>query len=107
MVVRNQRVALLAGMIVLTGLMLFLPEMSFASYGGSGFESKVDGVTKGLINVLLPMISVLGLVYAAILAASGDAGAKARMVLVIVASIVGFLAPLAIRWLQGIAGSSM
>ncbi len=83
-------------------IMIFYPEFAMAQFAG-GLESKVQGVTNGLINFLLPAASVLGIVYAAILAATGDASAKQRMVLVIVASIVGFLAPLIIRWLQGMA----
>lgn len=78
------------------------PEVAMAQFAG-GLENKVQGVTNGLINFLLPAASVIGLVYAAILAATGDASAKQRMVLVIVASVVGFLAPLIIRWLQGMA----
>lgn len=83
-------------------VMILCPEFAQAQFAG-GLESKVQGVTSGLINFLLPAASVLGIVYAAILAATGDASAKQRMVLVIVASIVGFLAPLIIRWLQGMA----
>jgi hypothetical protein len=90
---------------VLVGIgvfMIFSPDLAHAQFAG-GLESKVQGVTSGLINFMLPAASVLGLVYAAILAATGDASAKQRMVLVVIASIVGFLAPLIIRWLQGMA----
>lgn len=83
-------------------LMILYPDLAMAQFAG-GLESKVQGVTNGLITFLLPAASVIGLVYAAILAATGDAGAKQRMVLVIVASVMGFLAPLIIRWLQGMA----
>jgi hypothetical protein len=92
-------------MLVFVGLalaMVLCPEFALAQFSG-GLENKVQSVTNGLINFLLPAASVLGIVYAAILAATGDASAKQRMVLVIIASIVGFLAPLIIRWLQGIA----
>ena len=82
--------------------MILCPELAQAQFAG-GLENKVQSVTSGLINFLLPAASVLGIVYAAILAATGDASAKQRMVLVIIASIVGFLAPLIIRWLQGMA----
>ncbi len=79
--------------------------MAFAQFpgGGSTLEVKVGGITSGLTNILLPAVSCLGLIYAAILAATGDASAKSRMVLIGFASLVGFLAPLIIRWLQGIA----
>ena len=83
-------------------LMFFCPELVMAQYAG-GLETKLNGVTSGLINFLLPAASVIGLVYAAILAATGDASAKQRMVLIVIASIVGFLAPLVIRWLKAMA----
>ncbi len=83
-------------------LFAFYPELSFAQ---SGFESKVDSLTDKLIAVVLPAVSILGLIYAAILAASGDAAAKGRMILVIGASIVGFLAPVIIDWFKAAVGS--
>ncbi len=84
--------------------MALAPEMAFAQFGGGGdLESKVHGVTNGLITFLLPAASIIGLVYAAILASTGDASARQRMVLVAVTSIIGMLAPLIIRWLQGMA----
>jgi len=85
-------------------IVAFCPEIAFAQFAGGGaLQSKVSGITRGLTNFLLPAVSILGIVYAAILAATGDASAKSRMVLVLVASIVGFLAPLIIGWLQGLA----
>ena len=85
-------------------VMTLMPEMAFADYGGGEFQSRMSGLTRNLVNVLLPAVSILGLVYAAILAAMGDEGSKQRMIMVAVASIVGFLAPILIRWLQSIAG---
>lgn len=95
------------GGLVLVGsffVIALCPEFAFAQFAGGGaLQSKISGITNGLTHFLLPAISVLGIVYAAILAATGDASAKSRMVLVLVASIVGFLAPLIIGWLQGLA----
>ena len=85
--------------------MMLVPELSFADYyGGGEFQSRMSGLTSNLVNVLLPAVSILGLVYAAILAAMGDESSKSRMVLVVIASVVGFLAPLFIRWLQSFMG---
>ena len=84
-------------------LMVLCPDVALAQFAGGGLESKVQGVTNGLITFLLPAASVIGLVYAAILAATGDASAKQRMVLVAVTSLIGMLAPLIIRWIQGMA----
>lgn len=88
------------------GLVIYLdPTLSFAqSFGGGGFESRVNSLTQKLISFVLPAIGALGLVYAAILASMGDEAAKKRMVLVIIASIVGCLAPMIIRWMQSAAG---
>ncbi len=80
---------------------MLCPGVALANYGGGELETKVGAVTSGLITFLLPAMSVFGLVYAAILAATGDAGAKQRMILVAVTSIIGMLAPLIIRWIQG------
>lgn len=90
--------------VILLVAVALCPELAFAQFAGGGaLQSKVSGITRGLTNFLLPAVSILGIVYAAILAATGDASAKSRMVLVLVASIVGFLAPLIIGWLQGLA----
>lgn len=84
-------------------LMVFCPATAMAQFGGGGLESKVQGVTSGLLTFLLPAASCIGLIYSAILAATGDASARQRMVLVAVTSVIGMLAPLIIRWLQGMA----
>ena len=92
--------------LLIIGLGAFIalyPDIAFAQFSGGELESKVNGVTSGLISFLLPAVSAIGLVYAAILAATGDASAKQRMVLVAVTSLIGMLAPLIIRWIQGMA----
>ena len=99
----NQKSAALALFAGVGLLMIFCPELALAQFAGGGFESKVQGVTNGLITFLLPAASVIGLVYSAILASTGDASAKQRMVLVAVTSLIGMLAPLIIRWIQGMA----
>ena len=73
-------------------------------FGGSGFEGRIQGFTNSLMSVILPAVAILGLLYAAMLAASGDEGAKRRMILVVIASVIGFLAPLIIRWFQSAVG---
>ncbi len=80
------------------GIMIFVPEFSFAQSGG--FDTKVNNITNMIVGKILPAVSVFGLVYAAILAATGDESSKRRMVLVIVASIVGILAKFIIPMFQ-------
>lgn len=84
------------------GLCLFFPELALANFGG--FESRVTSLTKSIVTVILPALSILGLIYASILAVTGDGAAKSRIVTVIVCSVIGFLAPLIIRWLQSASG---
>jgi len=88
--------------VAFAALAAFFPELALAQFTGGALESKVNGVTSGLINFLLPAASIIGLVYSAILAASGDASAKSRMTLIAICCVVGMLAPLLIRWLQGL-----
>lgn len=78
--------------------------MAMAQVIGGGFESKMEGLTTKLITIILPLISVLGLVYAVILALTGDGGAKGRILMVLSCSVVGFMAPYIISWLQSAAG---
>jgi hypothetical protein len=90
-------------MVAIIAVMAFMPELAHAQYAG-GFESKMQGLTTKLITVILPLVSVIGLVYAVILALTGDGAAKARIIMVIVCSIVGFMAPHIISWFQSAAG---
>jgi len=86
-------------------VMALVPEVSFADYyGGGDFQAKIGSLTSNLVNVLAPAVAILGLVYAAILAAMGDESSKSRMILCIVASCVSFLAPLFIHWIQSFMG---
>ena len=71
---------------------------------GYEFESKMRNLSDSLTSVVLPLVSILGLVYAAILAVAGDGAAKSRITMVIVASILGFLAGPIIRWIQSVMG---
>ena len=90
---------------LIVGAMFLVVYPIWAQYfGGMEFESRIQGLTNDLVSILLPAISILGLIYAAMLAASGDEGAKKRMLLIIFGSIVGFLAPIIIRWFQTAAG---
>lgn len=89
---------LILGVFVVT---LLYPEVVLAYE----FQAKTQALTSNLITTVLPLLSTLGLVYAVILALTGDGGAKARIIAVICCSIVGFLAPQFIAWLKVAAGS--
>lgn len=94
----------MVSVVAIAAVLTLAPELCFANYGGGEFQNKMSGLTSNLVNVLMPSVAILGLVYAAILAAMGDESSKSRMVLCVFASCVAFLAPLFIRWLQSFMG---
>lgn len=93
----------LACFLAIVTVVTLMPDLALAQFSG-GFESKMQGLTNKLITVILPLISILGLVYAVMLALTGDGAAKGRIVMVIVCSIIGFMAPHIIGWFQSAAG---
>ncbi|MCY4644966.1 MAG: hypothetical protein OXB88_10140 [Bacteriovoracales bacterium] len=91
--------------ILLVGVLFLLSRDVLAQLGGVGssdLAGRISGLTEKMLTLILPAISILGLVYAAILAATGDQSAKQRMILILIASVIGFMAPVIIRWLQSI-----
>lgn len=82
-------------------ILFLFPELAFAN---GAFESKMSNLNSKLTSVVLPLVSICGLVYAAILGMSGSGEAKSRMIMVIVASTIGFLAGPIIRFVQSIMG---
>ena len=94
--------ALVLGLVALW--VAFFPADCSAFILGSGFEGRMEQLTNRLVSVILPLLSILGLVYAVFLALMGDGSARGRIVTVIVCSVVGFLAPYIIRWFQSAAG---
>ncbi|MDH4468765.1 MAG: TrbC/VirB2 family protein [Bacteriovoracaceae bacterium] len=95
----NKKIIIYVSLVLLAMAIALLPEMSFAQVGG--FDSKVNSLTNLIVGKILPAVAVFGLIYAAILAAAGDESSKKRMVLVIVASIVGILAKFIVPMFQG------
>lgn len=105
--IRKNKAGLMTAALMLgiTAFFLLVPEFSFAQFGGggSGFESKVQSINTSLITRILPLVSIFGLFYAAVLGISGDGEAKGKIFGVLLASTVGFLAPMIIEWLKGLA----
>lgn len=90
--------------LLLVSLLVFLlfPEGVNALILKSGFESKMSHLQRNLSSFVLPVMSVLGLIMAAILAAIGNESAKSKIWLCLIGSGIGFLAPYIIGWLQRI-----
>ena len=49
---------------IMVGICLHFPEYVWAQFVGSGFEGRMKGLTNQLMTIVLPLMSVLGLVYA-------------------------------------------
>ena len=73
-----------------------------SAFAQTGFNTQVNRLTNILVGQILPTVAVFGLVYAAILAATGDESSKRRMVLIVIASIVGILAKFIIPLFQSV-----
>lgn len=78
-----------------------IPEIAWA-FGG--FESRMNNLTNQLISVVLPLMSVLGLIYAVFLSVTGSGEAKGKIYAVLACSAIGFMAPQIIAFIQSAAG---
>ena len=99
---KNQNLWFVVLILGLISAFIFSPEFALANFGG--FESRVTSLTRSVVTVILPALSILGLIYASMLAVTGDGAAKSRITTVVVCSVIGFLAPLIIKWLQSASG---
>jgi type IV secretory pathway VirB2 component (pilin) len=85
-------------LLLVMGFIMMNPEMALAQ--AASFDSKVNSLTNMILMKILPAVAVFGLIYAAFLAAIGDESSKRRIVLVVIASIVGILAKFIIPMFQ-------
>ncbi len=84
------------------GVFLLFPNECLAQYGD--FESRMSGLSNKLVTVVLPSLSLLGLIYSAFLGLSGSAEGKQKMIVVIFCSVFGLLAPFIINFLKSAVG---
>ncbi|MBF0298164.1 MAG: hypothetical protein HQK51_05555 [Oligoflexia bacterium] len=73
--------------------------------GAGGFEGKIKNLQDKFLNVILPIVAIFGLGYAGILAATGNEGAKGKIVLCLIGSAIAFLAPYIIAFVQNAVGN--
>lgn len=67
------------------GLALLLPQFGFASV-----ESSLSAIQSKLVGTILPLASVLGLVWAGISFVMANQNAKAHLTLAIIGAVIGF-----------------
>ena len=94
----------LLAVIALMVLPFLVPVLAHAQFGvGGGFEGKLRNLQDALIGTILPMVSTIGLVYAAILSISGSGEGRGKVVGVVFMSVVGFMARYIIEFFKNIA----
>lgn len=77
--------------------MLLMPMMASASV-----ESSLMAVQSKLINTVLPLVGILGLVFAAFSFFTGSQNARSHLILAIMGAVVGFGAPSIIQFVQSL-----
>ncbi len=77
--------------------MLLTPMMASASV-----ESSLMAVQSKLINTVLPLVGILGLVFAAFSFFTGSQNARSHLILAIMGAVVGFGAPSIIQFVQSL-----
>jgi len=90
----NKRYLLLA---LCTGLLVLYPEVGYATV-----ESTLTAIQSKLITTILPLVAILGLVFAGLSFAMGSPNARNNFILAVVGAVVGFGAPSIIAFIRGL-----
>ena len=83
--------------LLVLGLAVLVPELGFCSV-----ESTLNAISSRLISTILPLVSVLGLVFAGFSFAMGNQNARAHLMLAIFGAVIGFGAPSIIAFIRGL-----
>lgn len=75
---------------------------AFPTIGYCSVESTLSAVQSRLITTILPLVAILGLVFAGLSFAMGSPNARSHLVLAIVGAVVGFGAPSIIAFIRGL-----
>lgn len=79
------------------GLVILLPELSQASV-----ESTLSGIQDKLISTILPLVSILGLVFAGFSFVLGSPNARSHLIFALIGSAIGFGAPSIVNFIRGL-----
>ncbi len=83
--------------LLLVAGVLLLPEIGYGSV-----ESTLTNIQTKLITVILPVVAILGLVFAGLSFVSGSPGARQHLVLAVFGAIIGFGAPSIVTFIRGL-----
>lgn len=76
---------------------MLMPELGFCSV-----ESSLSAIQNRLITVILPLLAILGLVFAGISFVLGSPNARSHLFLAMIGAGVGFGAPSIIVFIRGL-----
>ncbi len=79
-----------------TVVFVFYPEIALASV-----ESSLGAIQTKLINVILPLVGIIGLCFAAFSFFVGNPNARSHLFLAMIGAAVGFGAPSIIAFIRG------
>lgn len=86
----------------LPALLVVAGVVAFPSLGFCSVESSLAAVQSKLINVILPLVGILGLVFAAFSFFTGSPNARSHLILAIMGAVVGFGAPSIIEFVRSL-----
>lgn len=76
--------------------------LAFPAIGYASVESTLTAIQGKLITTILPLVAILGLVFAGLSFATGSQNARSHLMLAIVGAVVGFGAPSIIAFIRGL-----
>lgn len=84
--------------LVLFGFFYF----AFPTVANASVESTLTTIQGRLIETILPVVAILGLVFAGLSFAMGSQNARSHLVLAIIGAVVGFGAPSIIAFIRSL-----
>lgn len=83
--------------VVFSLMLIIMPATGYCSVEGT-----LSAIQSKLITTILPLVAILGLVFAALSFAAGSPNARNHLVLAIIGAVVGFGAPSIIAFIRGL-----
>lgn len=74
----------------------------FPLFGFCSVESSLAAVQSKLIGTILPLVSIIGLVFAGLSFVAGSQNARSHLTLAIIGAAIGFGAPSIVSWIQSL-----
>ena len=76
--------------------------LAFPMLGFCSVESSLAAVQTKLIGTILPLVAIIGLVFAGLSFVAGSQNARSHLILAIIGAAIGFGAPSIVSWIQSL-----